>query len=65
MSLKPRVDGEASGGGVHAGNVLAVVDVLGGQLVAVIPVNVFVMLIICFCLKDSLLDMSFASKVNE
>ena len=37
MPLQPGVDGEAAGRGVHAGQVLAVVDVLRGQLVAVVP----------------------------
>ena len=36
----PWVDGEAAGRGVHAGNVLDVVDVLGSQLVPVVPVVV-------------------------
>ena len=35
----PWVDGEASGGGVHAGDVLHAVDVLRAQLVTVVPVE--------------------------
>ena len=35
--LQPWIDGEASCRWVHAGHVLAIVDVLRGQLVAVVP----------------------------
>ena len=37
MPLEPGVDGEAAGRGVHAGDVLDVVDVLGAELVPVVP----------------------------
>ena len=35
--LKPGVDGEAARGGVHAGNILDVHDLLQGQFVSIIP----------------------------
>lgn len=44
MSLQSWVDGETSSCGIHAGNVLTVVDVLGCQLVPVIPMVVIQML---------------------
>ena len=40
MSLEPLTDGEAARGGVHAGDVLAVVDVLQTELVPAVPVTV-------------------------
>ena len=40
VALQSRVDGEATSGGVHAGHVLHVVDLLEGQLLPVVPVLV-------------------------
>jgi hypothetical protein len=37
VALQSRVDGEAACRGVHARDVLAVVDVLQDQLVAIVP----------------------------
>ena len=37
---RPGIDSEASGCGVHACDVLYIVDVLGGELVSVVPVVV-------------------------
>ena len=39
VSLQTRVDGERAGGGVHARHVLSVVDLLGDQLLPVVPVS--------------------------
>ena len=40
VPLQARVDGEATGGGVHARHVLRVVDLLRDQLLTVVPVTV-------------------------
>jgi len=39
MTLKPRVNSERTSSGVHAGNILHVVDVLQYQLGPVVPVT--------------------------
>ena len=44
MALESRVDGERTGSGVHAGDVLSVVNLAQTQLGAVVPVMVVEML---------------------
>ncbi len=45
VSLQPWVDGEAAGGGVHAGHILDVMDLLERQLGEVIPVAIVQVLV--------------------
>ena len=49
MPLQPGIDGEASGCGIHAGDVLAVVDVLRGELVPVVPMKNKVLVPVYVC----------------
>ena len=40
VSLKSRVDGEATGSGVHAGHVLHIVNLLQSQFLSIIPIKI-------------------------
>lgn len=44
VSLQSRIDGKAARGGIHAGHILTVMDVLKSQLVAIVPMAIVQML---------------------